>query len=554
MNIREALSQLKQDRSVYVVQVIIATAVIIDYSITDTITTSLGNLFYLLPALGIVPALFFPVGDFTAPRVKSLLMILHHSIAAVLLIFFTDIFGPYFQILTLLLFTSVIWYGKFGAIGSLLTSYGTIVAAVMVQFGGFSADLIYQTTLYMAGLTFLAILFERVVAYQQAETNTHKQDNQSLYFERARLLRLINSMRDAVVATDKKGKILLYNGAVLELFDTNETLQDLNINELAGFKNSKKESVDLITDAIKAGGSLMRDDVSFDAGDGSSINLSINISAISTSGADREQEGFIILLRDITKKKSLDEQKDEFISVASHELRTPIAIAEANISTAMLPKFANQLTDDGKELLEQAHENVVFLSNLVDDLHVLAMAERGRLQLKVGEIDIQEFLKKTVDDYSKQAGEKGLKLKLDIDKDIGSIWTSLDAIKEVMQNFLTNAIKYTESGDIILAAHLDKDDDGGVVISVKDSGIGISVADQKHVFEKFYRSEDYRTRKSGGTGLGLYITKRLIESMGGRVWFESKLNKGSTFYCMIPKHPKTRVDKEDGGDREKTSS
>ncbi|MEX0934414.1 MAG: ATP-binding protein, partial [Candidatus Saccharimonadales bacterium] len=379
----------------------------------------------------------------------------------------------------------------------------------------------------------------------QAETDTHKQDNQNLYFERARLLRLINSMRDAVIATDKKGNILLYNGAALELFDTNKTLQDLNINELVDFKNSKKESIDLVADAIKAGGSLMRDDVSFDPGDGSSISLSVNISAISTPGADREQEGFIILLRDITKKKSLDEQRDEFISVASHELRTPIAIAEANISTAMMPKFSEQLTEEGQKLLEQAHENVIFLSNLVDDLHVLAMAERGRLQLKVGEIDIKEFLEKTVEDYQRQAEEKGLRIKLDIDKDVGTVWASLDAVKEVMQNFLTNAIKYTESGDIVLSAHLDDEEEGGVVLSVKDSGIGISAADQKHIFEKFYRSEDYRTRKSGGTGLGLYITKRLIESMGGRIWFESKLNKGSTFYCVIPQHPKTRLDRED---------
>ncbi len=543
MNLKEALSSMRQDRSVYVVQIIIATAVIIDYSITDTITTSLGNLFYLLPALGIIPALFFPVGDFTAPRVKSLLMILHHSIAAVLLIFFTDIFGPYFQILTLLLFTSVIWYGRFGAIGSLIASFGTIIAAVTVQFGSISGELIYQIGLYMAGLTFLAVLFERVVSYQQADTDTHKQDNQNLYFERARLLRLINSMRDAVIATDSKGNILLYNGATLELFDTNKTLQDLNINDLAKFYDGKDQSVNLVTDIAKAGGSMMRDDIGFDPGDGSEVSLSINASAVSTPGADRQQEGFIFLLRDITKKKSLDEQRDEFISVASHELRTPIAIAEANISTAMLPKFADQLNEDGRKLLEQAHENVIFLSNLVDDLYVLAQAERGRLQLKVGEVDVKELLEKIAEDYKQQAGDKNLKLKVDIDKDVGSVWASVDAVKEIMQNFITNAIKYTEKGEIVISAQPDSEDDG-VVIAVEDSGIGISSSDQKHVFEKFYRSEDYRTRQSGGTGLGLYITKRLIESMGGRVWFESKLNKGSTFYCAIPKHPKTKVDKK----------
>ncbi len=536
---RDSFTKFRQDRSVHVIQLIIAVAIFVDYSITNTISDFMGGWFYLLPILAITPSLFFPVGDYTTPRVRKLLLVLHHSIAATLLVVFTDIFGPYFQLLVLLLFTAAIWYGIRGVIYSLLASYATISLALWHQLEIYTRYVVYEAGLYALSLAILALLFERIVKHQRKHADTQDEANESLYFERTRLLSLINSMADAVIATDQKGTILLYNGAALELFDTNKSLHDESIQSLAEFKKSDGSTFNVVTEASKRSGTMVREDIGFEAADGSNVDLSISVSPVLTPGSTRNEAGYIMVLRDITKQKTLDEQKDEFISVASHELRTPIAIAEANISTAMLPKFSEELSEEGRKLLEQAHENVVFLSSLVSDLHVLAQAEKGHLEVDISEVDPKEFIEKMILDYETQVKEKGLKLKTKVADDLGAIHTSYDALREIMQNYITNSIKYTEKGYILLKAY--RDDEGkGVVFAVEDSGIGISATDQKHVFEKFYRSEDYRTRQSGGTGLGLYITKRLLERMGGEVWFESKLNKGSTFYCLLPDRPKKK--------------
>lgn len=530
---RDSFTQLRQDRSVYIIQIVIAVAILIDYSVTNTIHETIGGWFYLLPVFAILPTLFFPVGDYTTPRVRKLLLILHHIVAATLLIFFTDLFGPYFQLLVLLLFTAAIWYGMKGVILSLIASYATIGMAITHQLDTFNQSIIYEVGLYALSLLVLAILFERVVQYQRNHTDTQEEANENLYFERTRLLSLINSMADAVIATDKNGKILLYNGAALELFNTNRSLHDQSVRDLVEFFENNGDRFDIISSAAKLSGTMVRDDVYFIASDESRVDISLSVSPVLTPGASRDEVGYIMLMRDITKQKTLDEQRDEFISIASHELRTPIAIAEANISTAMMPKFSKQLSKDGQKLLVQAHENVVFLSNLVSDLHVLAQAEKGRLEIDISEVRPQEFIEKMALDYTAQVEKKGLVLECNIDDDIDVLHTSFDALKEIMQNYITNAIKYTEEGSVTLLAYRDEEKNG-VVFGVKDTGIGISSSDQKHIFEKFYRSEDYRTRQSGGTGLGLYITKRLIERMGGELWFESRLNKGSTFYCMLP--------------------
>lgn len=548
MLIKDVLSQLKQlrqDRSVYIVQIIIAVAIIIDYAVYDTLNDVIGDWFYLLPLMLIIPSLVLPIGEYTTPRAKKLLLILYHAIVASILILLTDVFGPYFQLLNLLLFTSAIWYGAKGVVLSILVNYLIIWTAFTRQFPDPTHGDLSQLALYLTGLTVLAILFERVTYYHKAEIKEQKEASQNFHFERTRLLSLINSMADAVVATDRRGKILLYNGAALELLNTNETLHDKTLEHF--IQLHEKESGDEfkpVNEAAKAYGPIVRDDVYYQAADGSEVDLNISISPVTSPGISRKQAGFVMVMRDITKQKTLDEQRDEFISIASHELRTPIAIAEANISTALLPKFSQSLSKEGRDLLDQAHENVVFLSNLVNDLHVLAQAEQGRLELDIIKVSPKQLLDKLYHDYHEQAEEKGLELKLDVDDGLEQFATSLDAVKEIMQNFITNAIKYTEKGSITLFAKPGEEGQG-VTLGVSDTGIGISVADQKHVFEKFYRSEDYRTRKSGGTGLGLYITKRLLERMGGKVWFESKLNKGSTFYCWLPHVPKEQNTADD---------
>jgi signal transduction histidine kinase len=185
-----------------------------------------------------------------------------------------------------------------------------------------------------------------------------------------------------------------------------------------------------------------------------------------------------------------------------------------------------------KALLEAAHDNVIFLAGLIGDLATLSKAEQKNLDIELTRVDPVEIIKTLQKDYQEKADDKKLLLKVAIGKDIHSIISSQLYIKEILQNLMTNAIKYTDAGEITIGARRDKDN--VITFWIKDSGIGLSVSDQNKLFTKFFRSEDYHTRETGGTGLGLYITKKLAERIDGRISFDSKLGEGSTFYLSLP--------------------
>ena len=273
-----------------------------------------------------------------------------------------------------------------------------------------------------------------------------------------------------------------------------------------------------------------------------SINMYINAAPIKLGFKEESESGYIIIMRDITKEKSLEEERDEFISVVSHELRTPVAIAEGNVSNAI---FMYQNKKDSKIVtnsLHQAHEQVLFLANMINDLAALSRAERTDVAIEVTPVDISELMHGILHDYKEQASTKGLKLTVSIADNTEIIKTSQLYLQEILQNFVTNAIKYTKKGSILV--HARKNTKNEAIFSVADTGIGLSKSDKKRVFDKFFRSEDFRTRESSGTGLGLYVTSKLAHRIGATINLESELNKGSTFTIKVPPlvvHKKPKV-------------
>ncbi len=350
--------------------------------------------------------------------------------------------------------------------------------------------------------------------------------------ERQRLLALINSLTDAVIAVNRESLITLYNGAVLDLLNTNADLKSRYIDTVMPLVTEKDTIISLAELTGPQSGITKRDDLVYVTNEGNRVNIDLTISPIRTFNPKHPQgDGYILVMRDVTRSKSLDQQRDEFISVVSHELRTPLAIAEANISTALLPKFG-PFKPETAELLNQAHKNAVFLADLIKDLTTLARAEQGNLLLDIKPVKPANLIESLASDYRAQAEAKGLKL-IAQPNDLSPIETSEYRLREILQNFLVNALKYTPKGSITVGVTKSPTRDSGLVFSVKDTGIGISSSDKQHIFEKFYRSEDYRTRSTGGTGLGLYIAHKLAERLNGRIWFESKLNKGATFFLEV---------------------
>lgn len=261
------------------------------------------------------------------------------------------------------------------------------------------------------------------------------------------------------------------------------------------------------------------------------MNLYLSIAPVHLGYGRQGQQGFVLLLRDITHEKSLEEERDEFISVISHELRTPIAIAEGNLSNA---QFITEKTGDikqVKEALRQAHDQVMFLSGLVNDLSTLSRAERGKLAVEIEPINVRQLMEDLGRNYTPQAKAKKLHIILDIQKHADILHSSKLYVREILQNFITNALKYTEEGSITLRA---EPHNKGIRFIVSDTGIGISKADQEKLFDKFFRSEDYRTRKTNGTGLGLYVTLKLARLIHADIDVTSELNKGSSFTVSVP--------------------
>ena len=343
-----------------------------------------------------------------------------------------------------------------------------------------------------------------------------------------RLVSLINSVSDAVLAVDTDGIIQLCNGAALDIFDKN-TLAGKNIDEVIDLIDTNGKQVKASSVLKKQLASSNRD-LRVRYKDGSTINVEMTISKVRPSFGS-VGAGYVVLARDITQAISIEQEREEFISVASHELRTPIAIAEGNLGNALVLAQKTGVSESVINALSASHEQVLFLGYLINDLSMLSRAEGKQRFSEIKTISIKRLLQDLKQNYEDRATEKNLIL-TETDNTDGAEFKSNDLyIREILQNFITNAIKYSEKGSVDLVADRQGDQ---IVFSVHDNGIGISTGDQQKLFSKFFRSEDDRVRGVSGTGLGLYICAKLAKLVEGKITVDSSLNAGSTFKLALP--------------------
>jgi len=489
------------------------------YAVMITLTT----------VVAVIHSLF---NDRLSTRQVAYIYACYHAALMIFTIAVAPFFSPFSFLWIALAIGMDLIFGKRSMYASLFIYALTIVIASQATHQTLSLELIFRALTQYLGVVFIAVQVSQYRRVSDDERAVLDTTSQATAFERQRLLSLINNMGEAVVATDEKGKILLYNAAVLNLLDTNQTLDNKRLDTILNLRGKGNRSVKLFELVKKSAVGLTTRDYSHQFKPGDSINLYINMAPIKLGFRQDSERGYIVLLRDITKEKSLEEERDEFISVVSHELRTPVAIAEGNISNAM---FITDKHHDPKvvtESLSQAHDQVVFLASMINDLATLSRAERTDIELEQTEVHPGELLHALEDDYAPQAQEKGLTLTASVAKGVKPLNTSELYLHEVLQNFITNSIKYTKTGTILISVRTNQA--GDAVFSVADTGIGLSKADQKRVFDKFFRSEDYRTRESSGTGLGLYVTAKLAHRLNAKIELESEIDKGSTFTITVP--------------------
>jgi PAS domain S-box-containing protein len=462
-------------------------------------------------------------------------IMMYHVVTLATLLFITGFIEPFTSSVVLLLLGYNVYFGRKALIFSTLSF---VVAATVDAIVRYPTDhtIIADNAIGVGALIVLTIALAGIISAIETRRQTLVQSQASERLQYDRILTIINNLSDATFSTDDKGNVLMYNAACLDLLDTNDNLKGVNINGLFTLSDVDKAPVKLFDILQQATKTVRRDDIRHTYSDGEEIRLEMTYAPIKSTYSRRKrgqvQAGFILIARDVTKQKSLEEERDEFISVVSHELRTPITIVEGTLSNLQvmmaMPKKPEPVVLESS--IGTAHDQVLYLAKMVNDLSTLSRAERGVAD--AGEdIAVDELMHKLHKQYDKDATARKLHLNLDLGTKLGTIHVSRLYVEELLQNFITNAIKYTNEGSITVSAKAKK---GIVHFAVKDSGIGISRGDQQKIFAKFYRSEDYRIRETNGTGLGLYVSAKLAHKIGTKIDVTSRLNHGSTFSFELP--------------------
>ena len=344
-----------------------------------------------------------------------------------------------------------------------------------------------------------------------------------------RLMSLINSLSEGFLAVSQAGLIEMSNGVALSLLDAN-SLVGKKLAEAMPLVDPKDQAVDPISLLAGNTNNISSRDYRLRYDNGTTISLYLNISVVRAGYKANSKGGFVVLFRDITKERTAEEERDEFISVASHELRNPVAIIEGSLSNAILLGEKSNLASNLIGVLKSAQEQAVFLENLINDLSMVSRADTGKLRDSAAEFDLKELIDSIFNDYRSKAEKKGLQMAVNI-TDTTKINGSRLYTREILQNLITNAIKYTQQGQISISVNRKAET---VEIGVSDTGFGISKEEQSKLFNKFFRSQDSRVRQSSGTGLGLYVSAKLAKLIGGRIIVSSEINKGSSFVLAIP--------------------
>jgi signal transduction histidine kinase len=231
--------------------------------------------------------------------------------------------------------------------------------------------------------------------------------------------------------------------------------------------------------------------------------------------------------------------KSEFVSFVAHELKNPMTPIKG-FTDLLASGVVGPINENQAKFLATIRSNVDRMKTIVEDLNDNSKIEAGRMELKFKEIDVHDLVETVVRSNTRQLEDKQQTIEVILPQKLPNIWADRVRTEQVLVNLVSNAYKYTpEGGHIIIQAEKAEnqwDPQGSpqvVHLWVKDNGYGISPEDKKNIFQKFFRSPDEQARKSSGTGLGLNITRSLVEMQGGRIWFESEFRKGTTFHITF---------------------
>ncbi|MEW6425943.1 MAG: two-component system histidine kinase PnpS [Bacillota bacterium] len=333
---------------------------------------------------------------------------------------------------------------------------------------------------------------------------------------------ILNSMTDGVIALNKNGEVLFINPVVEKIFGISQ-LSSHGKNILGVIRNYDVER--LLERALKTGKPLTQE-----------IKLIypepkvFNLHAAPLKGQGAEQGGIVVLLRDITERKRLEDMRTEFVANVSHELRTPLTSLRGYLETLLDGALEDPAA--ARHFLEIMNKETERLTRLVDDLLDLSKIEERRVVHRWQPVQLSDTISRVVAMFQPQANEKNLALIAEVPAGLPAVHGDPDMLTQVLINLVDNAVKYTPAGGkVAVRAGVGE---GDVRVSVEDTGVGIPPESLPRIFERFYRVDKARSRELGGIGVGLAIVKHIIRAHGGKTYVESAVGKGSTFSFTLP--------------------
>ncbi|MHC5934555.1 response regulator [Nostoc sp.] len=379
-----------------------------------------------------------------------------------------------------------------------------------------------------------------VVSWLLALSHLRRQQTETeLQATFAHLTAIIDNLADGLLVTNTSGQITRFNPALLKMFH----LGDIDLKGKDCREISQAEIADLVKQTHKQSREIFTAEI-YLAKSRVGQALSTNIFQEASKDEAAKWLGSVILIRDITAEKEIDQMKTDFISTVSHELRTPLtsilgftSIIKEKLQTDVFPLLS---TEDRKlqKTIKRVGDNLNIivseaerLTYLINDVLDIAKMEAGKVEWQMQPIDPSELLNLATNSTAGLFQTNGLELVSEIEPGLPQIVGDRNRLLQVLINLISNAVKFTESGSVICRI---KRENNGVCISVIDTGVGIAPEDQPKVFEKFRQVGDTLTDKPKGTGLGLPICKQIVDHHGGRIWVESEPGNGSTFSFIIP--------------------
>jgi PAS domain S-box-containing protein len=411
----------------------------------------------------------------------------------------------------------------------------------------------YETALIPLWEKLIAITIIATVAYYHSRSlfKTHQ-----IYFNHrkklARMNRIIrlkdsifNSVQEMMIALDRSGRIIACNQSFINFTKlTRDKILKLNYREILNvYELDYKGHLSAEKDLLLTGHfDLYYEESNSSASHpelqlilkGSRKEIFVNLSVSPLSINDtQEAVGSIVIIQDISEKIQEKRMQLDFVSIAAHELRTPITSIRGYLS-ALKEEAWNLLNDDQKRFLQRADISTLQLANLMENILAVSKIERGSYTLEIREVDWIQLVDHRIEEFNPRVAERDLRLIWNKPtKPFPNVLADPLRIIEVVNNLISNAINYTQHGEIEVRVELDEKEEY-ITTSVRDTGPGIPKENQEHIFEKFFRVSGILEQGSKGTGLGLYISKNIVELHHGKIWVQTEVDKGSTFSFTLP--------------------